>query len=64
MDLSDREVIGGQETNLSLGLNGYLNRHYRVMLNAVKVLDVDRPGSEFDGEDPLSLSVRFQWVWN
>ena len=64
MDLSDGDVVGGRETNLSLGLNWYPNHRYRLMANLVKVLDVDRPGSEFDGHDPLSLSLRFQWVLN
>jgi len=64
VDLSDEDVIGGREKNLSLGLNWYLNWHFRLMANMVKVLDVDRPGSEFDGEDPLSFSLRFQWVLN
>ena len=64
VDLSDLDVVGGREQNLSLGLNWYLNRHFRVMLNAVKVMDVDRPGSEFDGLTPLSLSMRLQWVLN
>lgn len=64
VDLSDRDIIGGREKNLSMGLNWYLNRHFRLMVNLVKVLDVDRPGSEFDGQDPLSFSLRFQWVLN
>lgn len=64
LDLSDGDIIGGRETDLSLGLNWYLNRHLRLMANAVKVMDVDRPGSEFDGQDPLSFSLRFQWVIN
>ena len=64
VDLSDKDVIGGREKNLSLGLNWYLNRHFRLMANAVKVLDVDRSGSEFDGQNPLSLSLRLQWVYN
>jgi len=34
------------------------------MANLVKVLDVDRPGSEFDGQDPLIFGLRFQWVLN
>lgn len=62
LDLSDGDVIGGREKNLSLGLNWYLNRHLRLMANVVKVMEVDRPGSEFDGQDPLSFSLRFQWV--
>lgn len=63
VDLSDNDVVGGREKNLSLGLNWYLNQNYRLMANVIKVLDVDRPGSEFDGEDPLSISLRFQWVF-
>jgi hypothetical protein len=34
------------------------------MSNVVKVLEVDRPGSEFDGLDPLTFSLRAQWVLN
>jgi phosphate-selective porin OprO/OprP len=61
VDLTDNDVIGGEQSNLTLGLNWYLNRHFRVMGNLTKVLDVKRPGSEFDGLDPLILSVRLQW---
>ena len=64
LDLSDGDVPGGRQSNLSAGLNWYLNQRYRLMLNLVKVLDVERPGSEFDGLDPLSVSLRFQWVLN
>jgi phosphate-selective porin OprO/OprP len=64
VDLTDHDVIGGKERNLSLGLNWYLNQRTRLMANVVKVLDVDRPGSEFDGQDPLVFSLRFQWVVN
>ena len=49
VDLTDREIIGGREKNLSIGLNWYLNKRLRVMTNLIKVFDVDRPGSEFDG---------------
>lgn len=62
IDLTDGDVIGGKESNLSLGFNWYLNDRIRMMSNLVKVLDVDRPGSEFDGENPLILSLRLQWV--
>jgi phosphate-selective porin OprO/OprP len=64
VDLTDRNVIGGKEKNLSIGLNWYLNQHVRLMANLVKVLDVDRPGSEYDGRDPLIFSLRAQWVLN
>lgn len=62
VDLTDREIIGGREKNLSIGLNWYLNRRIRLMTNLIKVFDVDRPGSEFDGQDPLTFSLRLQWV--
>ncbi len=64
VDLTDQSIIGGIETNISLGFNWYLNNQFRLMTNLIKVLDVDRPGSEFDGEDPLSLSLRLQWIPN
>lgn len=61
VDLTDKDVIGGRQSNLTLGLNWYLNNHFRVMTNLTKVLDVKRRGGEFDGLDPLILSIRLQW---
>jgi hypothetical protein len=62
--LIDREIpiLGGKEKNISIGLNWYLNKQIRLMTNLVKVLEVDRPGSIYDGEDPLIFSLRAQWV--
>jgi len=60
-DLTDQDIIGGRQGDITLGLNWYLNTNFRVMTNLTKVLDVDRPGSEFDGLDPLILSLRLQW---
>lgn len=42
-------------------LNRYLNHYLRVQANLIKVLDVKRPGSEFDSLDPLIAAVRLQW---
>jgi len=61
-DLTDKDIVGGRESNLSLGLNWYLNERLRLMANAIKVLDVDRPGSEFDGLDPMIYALRAQWL--
>lgn len=61
VDLTSRDVIGGEQTNITLGLNWYLNRNFRLMTNLVKVLDVKRPGSEYNGLDPWIFSLRFQW---
>ena len=62
VDLTDKDVIGGKESNLSLGFNWYLNHKLRLMTNLIKVLDVDRPGSEYDGLNPLIFSLRAQWL--
>ena len=61
VDLTDKDIIGGEQGNITLGLNWRPRDHIRVMANLVKVLDVDRPGNEFDGQDPLILSLRLQW---
>ena len=62
VDLNDGDVIGGEESNLSLGFNWYLNYNLRLMTNVIKVLDVNRPGSEYDGQDPLIFALRAQWL--
>jgi phosphate-selective porin OprO/OprP len=62
VDLQDVDVNGGRETNLTLGLNWYLNDQLRLTGNVIKVLDVDRPDSEFDGIDPLIWGLRAQWL--
>ena len=61
-DLTDKEIVGGSESNVSLGFNWYLNDKFRVMFNAIKVLDVNRPNSEYDGLDPLIFALRTQWL--
>lgn len=61
VDLNDRDIVGGEESNLSLGLNWYPTSNWRLMLNLIKVLDVKRPGSSYDGQNPLILSLRAQW---
>jgi phosphate-selective porin OprO/OprP len=60
LDLTDRDVIGGEETNLTIGLNWYLSSTMRAMVNYVNVLEMDRPGSEFDGNTMSLLQLRFQ----
>ena len=62
VDLTDRDVIGGEESNLSLGFNWYLNNKLRLMSNVVKVLDINRPGHEYDDQNPLFFVLRAQWI--
>ena len=61
-DLTDKDIIGGRESNLSFGVNWYLTEKIRLMANMIKVLDVDRPGSEYDGLDPMIYAMRVQWL--
>lgn len=61
VDLNDKDIVGGEQSNITFGLNWYLNRYLRIQANLIKVLDVKRPGSEFDGQDPLIAALRLQW---
>ncbi|MFC1664524.1 OprO/OprP family phosphate-selective porin [Pseudomonadota bacterium] len=59
-DLSDKEIIGGVEKNISFGLNWFLREYVVVMANYIKVIDVDRPGSEFDNNTMNIFQLRLQ----
>ncbi len=61
VDLTDEDIIGGEQSNVTLGLNWRPRDNWRVMANLVKVLEVKRPGHRFDGVSPLILSLRLQW---
>ena len=61
VDLTDKDVIGGEESNVSLGFNWYLNSQFRVMSNVIKVLSMDRPGSVYDDATPWIVALRLQW---
>lgn len=60
LDLTDRDIVGGSEENLTLGLNWYPISNIRFMANYVKVLDLDRPGSGFNGDNPSIFQIRGQ----
>ncbi len=61
VDLTDGVIVGGDETNLSLGLNWYLTGKLRVIANYVKVLDVE--GGRFAGVEPGIFQLRGQIYW-
>lgn len=59
-DLTDGSFIGGEQENLTFGLNWYTTDNIRLSANYIKVLDVDRPGNAADGEKPDIALVRAQ----
>lgn len=63
IDLTDDGVVGGEEDNLTLGLNWYANENLRFMANYVRVLELDRPGNGLDGIEPNIIQVRAQVTW-
>ena len=59
-DLTAHDVIGGEQEDVTAGLNWYVARNLRFMANWVKVLEVDRPGSATDGDEPSLFQLRAQ----
>lgn len=60
-DLNDRDVFGGKETNLTVGVNWYLDKSVRLSANLVHALDLDKPGSAYDGHHPSAVVGRIQY---
>ncbi|WP_430390078.1 OprO/OprP family phosphate-selective porin [Dyella sp. 20L07] len=60
-NLNDRDVFGGKETNLTLGINWYLDKSVRLSANLVHAIDLDKPGNAYDGKHPSALVGRVQY---
>jgi len=58
LDLTDEEIIGGEEDNFTLGLNWYATSNIRFAANYVNVLNVE--GGTNDGDEPESFQIRTQ----
>jgi phosphate-selective porin OprO/OprP len=58
IDLNDKNVQGGKESNITAGLNWYLNPNVRTMLNYIYADLKDRAGKE-DGTSNI-FQMRFQ----
>ena len=61
LDLSDEDIIGGEENNVTMGLNWYPTPNFKFMANYVRVLDVK--GGGFDGAEPDTFQLRAQAYW-
>ncbi len=59
-DLTDGSVIGGEEKNATLGVSWYATENIRFSANYIKVLELDRLGSQYDDEKLDSVVVRAQ----
>lgn len=58
LDLNDAGIGGGEQDNLTIGLNWYPISHVRFMANYVKVLDVE--GGPNNGDEPNVFQLRAQ----
>ncbi len=63
LDLNDRGIRGGRETNLTLGLNWYLNQRVRLMTNYVHAWVEDRATPRVEGGEANIFQTRFQVVF-
>ncbi|ANX04594.1 OprO/OprP family phosphate-selective porin [Immundisolibacter cernigliae] len=60
LDLNDGPLVGGEQRNLTVGLNWHLTPNVKLQANYIKVLDLDRPGNAADGDEPSAYTVRAQ----
>jgi phosphate-selective porin OprO/OprP len=58
LDLNDADINGGEEQNLSIGLNWYTTPNIRLSANYVNVLDVN--GGPGNGDEPDAFQFRAQ----
>lgn len=63
LDLTDETVTGGEEDNLTVGLNWHATPNIRFMANYTQVLNLDRPGDKHHGDEPGLFQMRGQIDW-
>ncbi len=61
LDLNDEDIDGGEEENVTVGLNWYPTPVFKFMANYVKVLDIE--GGEFNDAEPDIFQLRAQAYW-
>ena len=63
IDLSDKDIRGGCERNLSFGVNWYVGEHIRVMGNVISVWtnsDADGNGTLVGSDHPIIVQAQLQ----
>jgi phosphate-selective porin OprO and OprP len=60
-DLNNRDVLGGKETNLTVGVNWYLDKSVRLSANLVHAIDLNKPGDADSGKHPSAIVGRLQY---
>lgn len=63
LDLNDGSISGGEEKNITLGLNWYINKQLRVMANYIIVdndQDANANGNAIGKDNPNIFQMRFQ----
>ena len=60
-DLNDAGIFGGEQQNVTLGVNWYPAPMVRFMADYVKVLEVDK--GAFDGTEPSAFVLRSMVYW-
>ena len=63
IDLTDDLIMGGEEENITLGLNWYINPQIRLMANYIMVEndeDANADGDAIGDDDPNAFQFRFQ----
>lgn len=61
LDLTDRDITGGEADSVTLGLNWYATPTLRFSANYIDVLDVK--GGSYDNQEPSVFQVRSQWAF-
>lgn len=61
IDLSDEDIQGGTETNVTLGVTWDLDQRSRVAANLVRFVELTGPNAQ--AERSLALALRFQYAW-
>ena len=62
IDLTDGNIVGGEEDALSVGLNWYPNRNLRIMADWTRILDTDESNTvRMFAPDMNVFTLRTQW---